>query len=143
VSDDRRTTVRGKLTHHVGGDASYTVRQNRTVDIGRDDDLKVGGSARDTVGGDRTTEIRGSEALSIGRDREAAIGKDDRLNVAKKLLIDAGDEITIKCGSASITLKKDGMVTIKGKDIVIQAAGDATLTAGKNIVLKGQKVVDN
>jgi hypothetical protein len=31
VSDDRRTTVRGKLTHHVGGDACYRVRQNRTA----------------------------------------------------------------------------------------------------------------
>ena len=35
VSDDRRTTVRGKLTHHVGGDASYTVRQSRSAEIGR------------------------------------------------------------------------------------------------------------
>jgi type VI secretion system secreted protein VgrG len=143
VSDDRRTTVRGKLTHHVGGDASYTVRQNRTVDIGRDDDLKVGGSARRAVGGDRTAEIRGSEALSIGRDRAAAIGKDDRLNVARQLLIDAGDEVTIKCGAASITLKKDGTVTIKGKDIVIDASGDGTFKAGKNILLKGHKILDN
>jgi hypothetical protein len=151
VSDDRRTTVRGKLTHHVGGDASYTVRQNRTAEIGRNDDLKVGGdcssavggAARETVGGDRTTDIGGSDALTIGRDRSTSIGKDDRLSVGKKLLIEAGDEVTIKCGSASITLKKDGTVTIKGKDIAIEASGDATLKAGKNIVLKGKKIVEN
>jgi type VI secretion system secreted protein VgrG len=119
VSDDRRTTVRGKLAHHVGG------------------------SARDTVGGDRTTEIGGSDALSVGRDRATSIGKDDRLNVAKKLLIEAGDEVTIKCGAASMTLKKDGTVAIKGKDIMIEAAGNATLKAGKDIVLKGQKIVDD
>jgi type VI secretion system secreted protein VgrG len=51
--------------------------------------------------------------------------------------------VTLKCGGASITLKKDGTVTIKGKDIVIDAAGDATIKASKNIVLKGQKVLEN
>ena len=151
VSDDRRTTVRGKLTHHVGGDASYTVRQNRTVEIGRNDDLSVGGDnsatvggvARAAVGGNRTTEIGGSDALRVGRDRSAVIGKDDRLSVAKKLLIDVGDEVTIKCGAASITLRKDGTVTIKGKDIVVDAAGDASFKAAKNLVIKGQKVLEN
>ena len=151
VSDDRRTTVRGKLSHHVGGDASYSVRQNRTADIGRNDDLSVGGdqssavagNARATVGGDRTTEIGGSDKLGVGRDRAVSICKDDRLSVARKLLIDAGDEVTIKCGAASITLKKDGTVTIKGKDIVVDASGDATFKAGKNIVLKGQKILEN
>ena len=30
-----------------------------------------------------------------------------------------------------------------GKDIVIDAAGDATLKAAKNVVLKGQKILEN
>ena len=34
-------------------------------------------------------------------------------------MIDAGDQITIQTGSASITMKKDGTITIKGKDITI------------------------
>jgi type VI secretion system secreted protein VgrG len=149
VSEDRRTTVRGKLTHVVGGDASYTVRQNRRVEIGRDDDLsvggdrsaEVGGAASETVSGDRTAEIGRSDALTIGQDRTGSIGRDDRLTVGRKLLIKAGDEVTIKCGAASITLRKDGTVTIKGKDIVIEASGDASFKAAKNIVLKGAKVL--
>lgn len=151
VSEDRRTTVRGKLTHFVGGGASYSVRQNRTTEIGRNDDLRVGGdhsaavagAASESVSGDRTAEIGRSEALSVGRDRTASIGKDDRLSIGRKLLIEAGDEVTIRCGAASITLKKDGTVTIKGREIAIEAAGDATFKAAKNIVLKGQKVVEN
>ena len=148
-SEDRRTTVRGKLTHHVGGDASYTVRWNRAAEIGRNDDLRVGGdrsatvggSASETVGGNRATEIRGTDALTVNRDRSAAIGKDDRLSVAKRLLIDAGDEVTIRTGGASITLKKDGTVTIKGNDIVVEASGDATIKAKNNVILKGKKVL--
>ena len=151
LSEDRRTAIRGKLTHFVGGAASYTVRQNRVTEIGRNDDLRVGGdrsaavagAASETVSGDRTAEVGRSEAVSVGRDRTASIGKDDRLSIGRKLLVDAGDEVTIRCGAASITLKKDGTVTIKGREIAIEAAGDVTFKAAKNIVLKGRKVLEN
>ncbi len=33
------------------------------------------------------------------------------------------DSVTIKTGSASITMKKDGTIAIKGKDITIQGTG--------------------
>lgn len=135
VSEDRRTTVRGKLTHHVKGDASYTVGHNRAAEIGRSDQL--------SVAGDRKVEIGGSDALRVARDRATSIGKDDRLSVAGKLLIDAGDEVTLTAGSASITLRRDGTVIIKGKDIVIDAAGDASIRAAGDVILKGRKVVEN
>lgn len=135
VSEDRRTTVRGKLTHHVKGDASYTVGHSRAAEIGRNDDLNVGG--------DHSAEIGGSDALRVARDRTTSIGKDDRLSVARRLLIDAGDEVTLTAGSASITLKKDGTVIIKGKDIVIEAAGNASLQAAGDLILKGKKILQN
>ena len=135
VSEDRRTTVRGKLTHHVKGDASYTVGHSRAAEIGRNDDLNVGG--------DHSAEIGGSDALRVARDRTTSIGKNDRLSVARRLLIDAGDEVTLTAGSASITLKKDGTVIIKGKDIVIEAAGNASLQATGDLILKGKKILQN
>lgn len=135
VSEDRRTTVRGKLTHHVRGDATYTVGHSRAAEIGRNDDS--------SVGGDRTAEVGGSDALRIGRDRTTSIGKDDRLSVARKLLIDAGDEVTITTGSASITLRKDGTVIIKGKDIILDAAGDASIRAKNDVVIKDKKILEN
>jgi type VI secretion system secreted protein VgrG len=131
-SDDRRTTVRGKLTHHVKGDASYTVGHSRAAEIGRNDHL--------SVGGDRSVEIGGSDALRVARERTTSIDKDDRLSVAKKLLIDAGDEVVLTAGSASITLKKDGTLMIKGKDIVIDAAGSVSITAAGDVVIKGTNI---
>jgi type VI secretion system secreted protein VgrG len=45
-------------------------------------------------------------------------------------------EITIlKCGQASIILKKNGDISITGNEISIKASGD--------IVLKGQKILQN
>jgi type VI secretion system secreted protein VgrG len=65
------------------------------------------------------------------------------LSVAKKLIIDAGDQISITTGSASITMKKDGTITIKGKDITIEGSGKITAKASGDVVLKGAKVTAN
>ena len=46
-----------------------------------------------------------------------------------------GDQITIKTGDASISMKKDGTIVIEGKDIAIKGSGD--------VVIKGQKIAAN
>ena len=56
-------------------------------------------------------------------------------NAGKKAMIDAGDELTLKCGSASIVLKKSGDITINGKKITIKGDGD--------VVVKGTKIGQN
>ena len=71
------------------------------------------------------------------------VGKDDTLTVAKKLTINAGEEIDIVTGSASINMKKDGTITIKGKDIVVDGSGEMTMKAAKNMTMKGQKILQN
>jgi type VI secretion system secreted protein VgrG len=55
----------------------------------------------------------------------------------------AGDEIVLKTGSASITMKKNGDIVIKGKNITLQASGKITGKASSNVVLKGAKVLNN
>ena len=68
---------------------------------------------------------------------------DDSLKVGKNLVIDAGDSVTIKTGSASITMKKDGTITIKGKDITIEGSGKINAKASSDIVMKGSKILQN
>ena len=65
------------------------------------------------------------------------------MTVKTKLLIDAGDEILIKTGDASIAMKKDGTILIKGKDITIEGSGAIAGTASKDIVLKGSSIQHN
>jgi type VI secretion system secreted protein VgrG len=57
------------------------------------------------------------------------------LEVGKKIAISAGDEIVLKTGSATITMKKNGDITIEGKQITIKGSGD--------VVIKGQKILQN
>jgi type VI secretion system secreted protein VgrG len=40
-------------------------------------------------------------------------------------------------------MKKDGTITIKGKDITIDASGEINVKASKNITMKGQKILQN
>jgi type VI secretion system secreted protein VgrG len=40
-------------------------------------------------------------------------------------------------------LKKDGTITIKGKDITLKGSGDITANASGNVTLKGSKVAQN
>jgi hypothetical protein len=41
----------------------------------------------------------------------------------RSLTLEAADEITITCGKSSITLRRDGRVTIKGTELVSRASG--------------------
>ena len=61
----------------------------------------------------------------------------------KKLVVDAGDEITIQTGSASISIQKDGTITIKGKDITLDGSGKINVKASGDVVIKGSKVTQN
>ena len=59
------------------------------------------------------------------------------------LAVHAGDQIVIKTGKASLSMKKDGTITIQGKDITIKGSGKINLKASKNIVMKGKKILQN
>ena len=40
-------------------------------------------------------------------------------------------------------MKKDGTITIKGKDITIEGSGKINVKAGANVVMKGSKILQN
>jgi type VI secretion system secreted protein VgrG len=55
--------------------------------------------------------------------------------VARSIAIEAGDQILLKVGSASMLMRKDGSITLIGKAIDIKGSGD--------VVIKGSKVLTN
>jgi type VI secretion system secreted protein VgrG len=58
-------------------------------------------------------------------------------------VIDAGEEILIKTGDAQLLMKKDGTISLKGKDISITGSGKITVKASSDMVLKGSKISEN
>ena len=45
------------------------------------------------------------------------------------MVIDAGEEILIKTGDAELLMKKDGSISLEGKDITINGSGKITVKA--------------
>jgi uncharacterized protein (DUF2345 family) len=65
------------------------------------------------------------------------------INREKKVTIEASDEIVLKTGGASITMKKDGTIMISGKDITISGAGKVDFKGSGDVIMKGKKIMEN
>jgi type VI secretion system secreted protein VgrG len=159
VTNDERTTIGKNRTESVGANESITISKDRTESVGggetigvsKDRALTIGGNSTVSVGkdesiavsGNRTDEVEKDEQVSIGKNRTHNVGEDDSLSVGKTLVIDVGDEITLKTGSASIVMKKDGTILIKGKDITLDGDGKINVSAGSDLVMKGSKITQN
>ncbi|MCX8101681.1 MAG: type VI secretion system tip protein VgrG [Geminicoccaceae bacterium] len=127
----------------IGRGLGVEVGKERTTKIGQGDSLEVGGGRTSKITGDDTLEVGGSSAGKVAKDRSTEIGGGDTLKVAKGLLVEAGEQVVIKTGSAAIAMKKDGTITITGKDVTIDASGKITLKASGNVIVKGQKIEHN
>ena len=132
----------------VGAAQAITVGANQTTQVGGSQSTSVGKDQSNTIGSNQTTGVGKNLSTTVGADesrkvsggRTTDVGKDDATKVAKNWVVDAGDSVTIKTGDASITMKKDGTIQIKGKDITINGSGKINIKASSDVVVKGSKV---
>ena len=143
VSGSESVTVSLQRTHKVGINETIGVGVAQEITVGAEQTVKVGANQTITVGADQSTSVGANQTNSITAGRKSTVGEDDQLDVTKKLTITAGEEISITTGKASIVLKKDGTITINGKDITIDGSGEITAKAAKDFTLKGQKILQN
>jgi type VI secretion system secreted protein VgrG len=151
VENDESETIGSNKTLQVGGNRTETVGKAMTLTVGATCELTVGAAMRESVASDRQLDVGGTLSETIGRDLGLTVGNDGRLAFGRNLVLDIGntitmeaqktvtisaaDELTLECGQAAIILKKNGDISISGKEISIKASGD--------LVLKGQKIVEN
>jgi type VI secretion system secreted protein VgrG len=151
VQNDRRRTVIKNETVEIGENRKHAVGKDEGIGIGGNQDVtidkaqrvKIGDKHTLTVGSSETISVSKSQSLSVGGDQTISVGgkrddsvdKDCTLKVGKKFVVEAGDEITLQTGSATIQMKKDGTIVVEGNKITVKASGD--------LVLKGSKVAQN
>ena len=135
VGNNETTSIEKNRTESVGETESVTIGKNRSHTVDKNDSLNVGEN--------RNASIGKNDALDVAETRKTTIGKDDQLQVGKTLTITVEDEITLKTGDASITMKKNGEITIKGKDIKLDGSGKINIKASSDVTLKGSKVNAN
>jgi type VI secretion system secreted protein VgrG len=151
IGNNETVSVGKDRTESVGGNESIAISGNRTEAVDKDESIAITGSRVESVGKDesisigsnRATTLGKNEQLTIGGERATQVGKSDTLDVSKTLEINAGDSIILKTGSASLTMKKDGTIVLKGKDLTIEGSGKIDVKASQNIVMKGQKITQN
>ncbi|MFT7774176.1 type VI secretion system Vgr family protein [Roseateles sp.] len=124
----------------IGAAQTVAVGAAQSISVGANQSTSVGANQSTDVGSNRSISVGGDQSTTVGKGRNASVSKDDSLKVGKNLVIDAGDSVTIKTGSASITMKKDGTIQIKGKDITLQGSGKINVKADSDVVVKGSKV---
>jgi type VI secretion system secreted protein VgrG len=135
--------VENDETTNVGNDRTENVEHDEKITIGNDRTESVGKNEKITIGKNRTEDVGENETVSIGKNRNHDVGTDDTLNVGKNLTMVAGDMITLQTGAASIVMKKNGDITIKGKNITVQGSGKINATASSTVTIKGSKVLTN
>ena len=138
-------------THNVGINELINVGAAQEVNVGAAQTITVGAAQVTSVGLEQMTNVGVHRSVNVGINqshhvggaRKATVGKDDHLDVATHLVINAGESVTIKTGDASIVMKRDGTITIKGKDISLHGSGKITAKAEGDIVMKGSKILKN
>jgi len=143
VGAAREVTVGGAQAVTVGLAQTETVGLNQMETYGKSHTTSVGTDRSITIGNNSTTDIHKDQSLNVGKNLSTEVGENETHKVGKNLKIEAGDEVVITCGDASITLKKDGTIILKGKDISLDGSGDINEKASGNITLKGSKINQN
>jgi type VI secretion system secreted protein VgrG len=142
--------VGGAQEVSVAGAQAVTVGALRTKTVLGSEVVTIKGSETITVKGSVTETITKDHHQSITGERSSSVKNGDSLK-CKTLMIDAGDQIAIKCGKASILMRNDGNIEIEGKDITIKSTGDVDIsakgeidaTAKKDMTLKGKNIALN
>ncbi|MFC3321616.1 type VI secretion system Vgr family protein [Mesorhizobium cantuariense] len=151
IGASRSMTVGAGQTHTIGAADNWTIAAAQSVKIGADQSFAIGGAQSSQIGkgrsakigADDATDVGGGHALKVGKGSGIQIADDSSIKVGKNLVIEAGDSITLKCGSASITMKKDGTIVADGKDITLKGSGKITVKADGDVIVKGSTINNN
>jgi len=151
ISIAKTLTIGAAYQVSVGAAMNETIGAAKAEEIGAAKSVNVGAASSENVGANKSVNAGGNISESAGKDVSIQAGKDASISSGKKMSLSAGDDysvsgqkkgvinikdqLTIKVGKASITLKKNGDIIIDGKKINMKGSGD--------IVMKAKKILEN
>lgn len=151
VGANHDETIGVNQTVNVGANQSTSVGANQTVTVGAAKSETVALASNEMVGVAKALEVGTAYSIVAGTNMSTTVGgsssetvaKNSTESVGKKKSITVKDEISIVCGKSKLVMKKDGTITISGKDITIDGSGAINIKASKNVVVKGKKILQN
>jgi len=142
VGNDERVSIGQHFTVDVGGDHSESVDGNESLTVTKDRTRMVTGQEMVTIGKDQGISVDGDRRLSVDRTQTIRVLKDQTETVggryettvtkdyvlqAKKIRLQADDQITIKTGDAEIVMRSNGDISIRGGKIRIKGTGPVNI----------------
>ncbi|HVI03560.1 MAG TPA: type VI secretion system tip protein TssI/VgrG [Enhygromyxa sp.] len=146
VAIAKTVTIGGALATIVGAAMNTSVGGMSAEEVGGIKSIAVGGTSSESVVGSKSVDAASiahtarkdlreqagqNLAVSAGKDLQIDAGGQLQVHGKKKGLIELGDELTIKVGKASITLKKNGEIVLDGAEISVKGKKAITLKAKK------------
>ncbi|HVK99212.1 MAG TPA: type VI secretion system tip protein TssI/VgrG, partial [Dongiaceae bacterium] len=147
VTRNQTITLGNNKTETVAINCAETIGAAKELTIGGLYQVTVGAAMNETVAAIKAEEVGASRSLAVGLNMSENVGKNRSISVgntsshsAKKIVITAEDELTVKVGKATLVMKKDGSIALNGKDIEIKGSGKISVKASSDVVIKGSKV---
>lgn len=138
IGVNREATIGGNHTETVAKAKTETVGQGKTLTVvqhyhtsAASMKTSVNGAHIEEIG-TRTSNIANAHVTHVGGAQVVNVNHGHTMNVRRHVRINAGDEIDLVCGKASITMKSDGTITIQG--VKVQSTGsDSHSVNGKTV----------
>lgn len=143
VDNNRNKTVGVNESSSIGQNRDKSVGEDQTENIGKNKSITVGENHQESIGKNNTVDIGDDSSVSVGKNMSLQVGKNLTEQIAKNLDIEAGDQIVLKTGAASLIMKKNGDITLKGKNITVQGSSKINIKASSTVSIKGSKVTTN
>jgi type VI secretion system secreted protein VgrG len=137
VSGGCTVTVDKDHSETVHGEQSVTVDKSMSVSVGKSKSEAVGESSSETVGKSKSVSVDESYTLTVAKDGTVQIGKNAKEEVGEKKTVIVGKELAIQVGDATITVKKNGDITVQGKKIMVKGTGPIEVE-GKKLSVKSE-----
>jgi type VI secretion system secreted protein VgrG len=149
VGMSRTVAVAGPHTETVGASQSISVGGPQSVSVGASMSVSVGGSKSETIGAGssesvakgKSEQIGQTYTLSVGKNFEVKVEKDAKEEVHEKKTLIVGKKLAIQCGDATITIEKNGNITVQGKKLVVKGEGPIQVE-GKKLHVKSENAVN-
>jgi hypothetical protein len=87
--------------------------------------------------------------VNMAQDKQLAYHKKhiqvlwNHIERLEELISIEGGQVTIKHGDASVVLRKDGTIVIKGRNISVEGNGRIEVKSAGDLALKGAKILQN
>jgi len=123
----------------VGGAMNESVGLAKAEQVGMYKSVAVGGDSSETIGGGKSVQAAGNVSESAGKNvmlsaaKHVNIAAGENVNIAagKNAGVVVAGKMTIQCGDATVTLKKNGDVSISARKLNVKASGEVTIKGSK------------